>query len=56
MKASFEENCQKLNDKNRENELLKSEIEDLNKILALSEQENKINIVQNTKSKKIIKI
>ena len=52
MKASFEENCQKLNDKNRENELLKSEIEDLNKILALSEQENKINIVQNTKSKK----
>ena len=53
MKTSVEENTQKLNTKNKENELLKAEIEDLNKILALNEQENKIVMAgQSTKMKK----
>ena len=56
IKTTLEENSQKLNTKNKENELLKAEIDDLNKILSLSEQENKIMIGQNTKPKKNNKI
>jgi hypothetical protein len=52
MKTKVEENSQKLNAKNKENEVLKSEIDDLNKIYALTEQENKITNVQNIKTKK----
>ena len=52
MKVTVEENSQKLNAKNKENESLKSEIDDLNKIYALTEQENKIMNGQNTKMKK----
>ena len=53
IKTTLNENSEKLNIKNKENESLKSEIEDLNKILSLTEQENKINnIGQTIKSKK----
>ena len=53
IKTTLNENSEKLNIRNKENEALKSEIEDLNKILSLTEQENKINnIGQTMKSKK----
>jgi hypothetical protein len=52
IKTTVNETSEKLNTKNKENELLKTEIEDLNKILSLTEQGNKINIGQITKTKK----
>ena len=52
IKTTVDENSQKLNAKNKENELLKQEIEDLTKILSLNVEENKINLGQTTKSKK----
>ena len=52
IKTTVNETSEKLNTKNKENELLKSEIEYLNKILSLTEQGNKINIGQITKTKK----
>ena len=52
IKSIVDENSQKLNDKNKENESLKTEIDDLNKILSLNEEENKILQGQTMKSKK----
>ena len=57
IKISVEEKSQQLIEKNKENESIKLEIEDLNKILSLSEQENLKNIEQGQiiKPKKINK-
>jgi hypothetical protein len=57
IKMALDENSKKLSTRKQENDLLKSEIEDLNKILALTEEEAKINsnknIITNTKIKTI---
>ena len=55
IKLSLEQKTQQLSEKNKENESLKSEIDDLTKILSIAEQENKINTVQPLKSKKSTK-
>ena len=55
IKLSLEQNTKKLNEKNKENEELKSEIDNLTKILSLTEQENKINTAQPLKLKKATK-
>ena len=55
IKLSLEQKTQQLSEKNKENESLKSEIDDLTKILSIAEQENKINTVQPPKPKKSTK-
>ena len=52
IKLSLEQKTQQLSEKNKENESLKSAIDDLTKILSIAEQENKINTVQPPKPKK----
>ena len=42
IKSTLEENMKRLNTRKQENDLLKSEITDLNKILSLTEEEAKI--------------
>ena len=53
IKITLDDNMKKLENRKQENELLKTEIADLNKILALTEQEAKINtnknLITNTK-------
>ncbi len=55
IKAILDENNKKLKERKQENDLLKTEIDDLNRILSLTEEENKINLNINNNKENTMK-